>query len=230
MNQPIKVSVTDPLIRKLLQVTFPQYRGRKIKIVPQTYPLNCKSYWDGGSRDYFAFVRLDTFQSAAMPAQSAYDRDIKGADSIMLPAGVACVEHSIFCGKDVGITIHVNPSNLVSLLPADHPTLLSPVPAKPRYEVIESKVWINKVNGRRVSIYGALPWISDSEREQWEIVTQGWTIRDIRENTIGCGRVPWKTQIEAQADADKWNSPCTCDANEDSVITCARHSEVANVR
>ena len=43
-----------------------------------------------------------------------------------LPSGVICVEHSIFCGKDVGIRIHVNPENLVSMLPASHPALLPP--------------------------------------------------------------------------------------------------------
>jgi hypothetical protein len=47
-----------------------------------------------------------------------------------LPAGVICVEHSIFCGKDVGIRIHLNPENLVSMLPVSHPALLPPAPAE----------------------------------------------------------------------------------------------------
>jgi hypothetical protein len=126
----IQVSINDPLIRRILQVTYPDYRGRKIRIIPQRYPLNCKSYWEGGSRDYFAFVRLDTFQTAPMPAQSAFDKDIRGAESVTLPAGVICVEHSIFCGKDVGIRIHLNPENLVSMLPVSHPALLPPAPAE----------------------------------------------------------------------------------------------------
>jgi hypothetical protein len=41
MNNAIKVSVTDPLVRRILQATYPSYRGRKISIVPQRYPLNC---------------------------------------------------------------------------------------------------------------------------------------------------------------------------------------------
>jgi hypothetical protein len=124
MENAIKVSITDPLVRAILAASFPQYRGRKIKIVAQTRPLNCKSYWDGGSRDYFSFVHLGTMKSAEMPAQSAYDRDIRGAESVTLPVGVICVEHSIFCGKDIGISIHVNPENLVSMLPGNHQALL----------------------------------------------------------------------------------------------------------
>ena len=44
MTNHIQVSVTDPLIRRILRATFPSYRGRKIRIAPQRYPLNCKSY------------------------------------------------------------------------------------------------------------------------------------------------------------------------------------------
>lgn len=206
MTNTIKVSVTDPLIRRILQVTYPSYRGRKIVIVPQKYPLNCKSYWDGGSRDYFAFVRLDTMQSAAMPAQSAFDKDIRGAEAVTLPPGVICVEHSIFCGKDTGITIHVNSVNLVSMLPAGHPALLPPAPAEPNYRVVESKVWQHRQSGRKVSPYGACPWTSDAEKADWELISQGWTLFDRQANTVGCGRVPWPTQEAAQAQADEWNA------------------------
>jgi hypothetical protein len=31
---------------------------------------------------------------------------------------IACVEHSIFCGKDMGLTIHIHPANANRLLPA----------------------------------------------------------------------------------------------------------------
>jgi len=147
ITNTIAVSVSDPIIRRIVQATYPSYRGRKIRIVAQKYPLNCKSYWDGGSRDYFTFVRLDTFQTAPMPAQSAFDRDIRGAESVTLPPGVICVEHSIFCGRDTGITIHVNPENLVSMLPANHPALLPPAPPEPNYRVVESKVWQHKTTG-----------------------------------------------------------------------------------
>ena len=108
----------DGSVARIIQAAFPEYRGRKVRIQAQEYPLNVKSSWDGGSRDYFVFVNLSTLERAAMPAQSAFDRQIEGADKVMLPENIACVEHSIFCGKDVGITIHVNPVNMPLFLSA----------------------------------------------------------------------------------------------------------------
>lgn len=75
-----------------------------------------------------------------------------------------------------------------------------------RYEVIESKVWQNSYSGRQVSIYGALPWVSDVDKHEWVIVTRGWTIRDNRENTIGLCRAPWKDKTECEKHCAKLNS------------------------
>lgn len=63
-------------------------------------------------------------------------------------------------------------------------------------EVIESKRWINKINGRTASIYGAVPYVSLSEKLEWEIETVGYTWR-LDNGTIGLGRIPAKTKNEA---------------------------------
>jgi hypothetical protein len=112
----IAVSRKDATVASILRATYPDYRGRKIFIVPQTCPLDVKSYWEGGSRSFFRFLNLETFSIAVMPAQSGFDRQIAGADRVTLPVGIACVEHCIFCGKDCGIRIYVNPDNLVGML------------------------------------------------------------------------------------------------------------------
>jgi hypothetical protein len=117
MTQSVKLSISDPLVKRIVCATYPAYRGRKITLVSQSYPLDCKSYWEGGSCSYFTFLRLDTFQRAEMPAQSAFDTQIQGAESVMLPENIACVEHCFFCGKDLGLRIHVNPANVTKLLP-----------------------------------------------------------------------------------------------------------------
>ena len=117
MSASIPVSRTDAFVGRILAATYPDYRGRKIFIVPQAYPLDVRSYWDGGSRSYYTFLNLATFERAAMPAQSAFDRQLAGADSVTLPTGIACIEHVIFCGKDLGIRIHVNPDNVARILP-----------------------------------------------------------------------------------------------------------------
>ena len=106
MRTTTSISRTAP-VKRILAATFPEYRGRKIRLSVSDRPLDVRSCWDGGSRSYFTFVRLDTFVVMEMPAQSAFDKRVTGADAVTLPPGCACVEHIYFCGKDLGITIHV---------------------------------------------------------------------------------------------------------------------------
>lgn len=108
----------DAFVKQLVARAYPGYRGRKYRIQVSEHSINCASYWDGGSRDYFCFANLETGEvSREVPAQSAFDRPIVGVDDVMLPVGFACIEHSIFCGKDSGITIHIRPENAAKLLP-----------------------------------------------------------------------------------------------------------------
>jgi hypothetical protein len=74
-----------------------------------------------------------------------------------------------------------------------------------RYTVEESRSYRHKATERKVSIFGALPWRGDAEKLEWELVVNGFTIRDHNANTVGCGRAPWTTQAEAQTIADRWN-------------------------
>lgn len=73
------------------------------------------------------------------------------------------------------------------------------------YSVVEAVSW-QRDDGRTASIYGACPWMSERERPRWKTVSQGWTVQDARNGTVGCGRVPWKTREEAQAVVDTWNA------------------------
>src|SRR5215467_1660620 len=98
----------EPLIGQIARAAFPGYTGNKFRLDITDRPINCASSWEGGSRDYFVFVDLATMNSSGqMPAQSAFDRKVEGLDHVTLPPNVACVEHSIFCGKDMGLTIHI---------------------------------------------------------------------------------------------------------------------------
>jgi len=101
---------------------YPDYNGRKfrVEVCPEyegKYTIDVRSSWEGGSRNYFTFLRLDTGNTMEVPAQSAFDAKIKGADSVALVPGLVCVEHSYFCGKDMGIRIHIHPANVPALLP-----------------------------------------------------------------------------------------------------------------
>lgn len=103
----VQVSKSHPLIARIVKATYPAWKGRKVRIELCDYPLDCRSYWDGGSRDYYVFLNLATMQTMPMPAQSAFDRAVPGADAVTLPAGVICVQRSVFCGKDCGLRIIV---------------------------------------------------------------------------------------------------------------------------
>lgn len=53
-----------------------------------------------------------------------------------------------------------------------------------KYCVVPSKVW-QHADGRTASIYGALPWQSNEERNDWTLINRGWTIKDQKTNEIG---------------------------------------------
>lgn len=100
------LSRSNPDVKRLLAITFPQYRGRKIRL-SFTERMSLENYWDGGTRSYYRAVDLNTGE-VREPAR-ATGNPFNGMAHVEfdLPTGVALVEHSIFCGKDVGITVHV---------------------------------------------------------------------------------------------------------------------------
>jgi hypothetical protein len=112
------MKTTNKAVKAVALAAFPDYKGRKFFLELQKYPIDVCSYWGGGSRDYFNFVRLDNLKVfGEVPQQSAYDKPIQGADKVELPPGLACVCHSYFCGKDTGLTVYINPVDNQKYLP-----------------------------------------------------------------------------------------------------------------
>ena len=72
-------------------------------------------------------------------------------------------------------------------------------------EVIESKHWINLKTGRTASIYGSVPYVNETDKANWVIETVGFTWR-CDNGTIGLGRVPAKTRVEAEEIMRKVNA------------------------
>lgn len=88
------------------QRTFPGYTGHKYQVcIRET--IDVRSYWSGGSKDTFRFCTINGKESIDIPTQSAFDPTLPGAESVQLIPGLICVEHSIFLGKDAGLTFHV---------------------------------------------------------------------------------------------------------------------------
>lgn len=111
--KPFKTN--DPEVKKIALTAFPHYKGRKFK-VKDFYPgKRLDSYWDGGSKDTFAVVELSSLRSIPLPNTWAMGSTGQ-PQADQLPEGLCLVEHSIFCGKDVGITLHLNDANLQKFL------------------------------------------------------------------------------------------------------------------
>lgn len=72
-------------------------------------------------------------------------------------------------------------------------------------KVIESKHWVNKVTGATASIYGAIPYTNETEKQNWEVKTRGWTWM-ASNGTIGIGRQPADTYESAIEIMNKINS------------------------
>lgn len=82
-------------------------------------------------------------------------------------------------------------------------------------QVIPAKRW-QHTNGSTASLYGAVPWTSQADKPNWQIVTIGytWQVVDGRGSvTIGLGKMPVKTLEEATAIAVRF-----CEATKSTLI------------
>lgn len=115
----MKVSRKEKTIREIIALSFPNYTGRKISIQPNSRPLAVRDFGGGGTFSKWVFIDLATMKAVAAPAFSPFNDSpkAKAFEEVMLPEGILAIEHAYFCGQDCGLTIHVNPDNLIKLLP-----------------------------------------------------------------------------------------------------------------
>ena len=104
----------DEYANQIVKAAFPSESGRKIQIAPFSGPMTLESYWSDGSRDYFVVINLATMAHGQIP-QNGTAFDPQTFKVSFLPEGYAIVKHTIFCGKDLGFTIILNPENLNKL-------------------------------------------------------------------------------------------------------------------
>jgi hypothetical protein len=73
-----------------------------------------------------------------------------------------------------------------------------------KFEIIESKHWRHSA-GMTASLYGAVPWTSEADRQNWSVQVVGYTLRNIKTGTVGIGRKPFKTYEEAVEFVSQFN-------------------------
>jgi hypothetical protein len=116
MTNRIKVSKSDKSLKKIVEACYPEWRGRKLHVEAATsYQLS--NYWSEGSRDYVRAFDLASGKIADTMRLSGNPFTPEAHARVEIPEGVVFVEHSIFCGKDRGVTIYVNPANMPKFLP-----------------------------------------------------------------------------------------------------------------
>lgn len=111
------LTVSRKDVAQIVAATFPDYRGRKIKVGASADVTLHDLNWSGGTRSQYR-----TCTVAGQPTGSA-DRynhmapweKAEGA-TLPIPAGFVCVEHTFFCGKDSGLRIYVNPADMPKMI------------------------------------------------------------------------------------------------------------------
>lgn len=118
MTTPIKVQRRQ--VETLVKATFPEYRGRKFKVVAAEkvglYDLN----WSGGTRNQYRACTVTGHSTGGSDRYNAMAPWNNPAEGAMLPVPIGCVvvRHGMFCGKDLGLTVYVNPADMPRLLAA----------------------------------------------------------------------------------------------------------------
>lgn len=97
------------------------YNGKQFRahVVEEVTIPNYAGLWDGGSRDTYYAMDFDTGRKLPLSDNFSAPWDKSRKDQIVtLRPGFMVVMHSIFCGKDTGLTFYVHPENARKLLPA----------------------------------------------------------------------------------------------------------------
>lgn len=114
------IAVKRAEVAPLVNATFPDYKGRKFKVVCASTVTLYNLNWDGGSRNVYRTCTTEGQQlgtSARANAAAPWNNPAEGK-TLPLPQGAVCVMQSDFCGKDCGLTIYINPEDMPKLLPA----------------------------------------------------------------------------------------------------------------
>lgn len=106
------VNKTHPTAQMAIKA-FPEYTGRKFRYEICNKSMDLVSYWSGGSCNYYKIIDLTNDRILEIPQNGSGFERIKPLNNIQAPApGFVVVKHSIFCGKDCGLTIYIHPENV----------------------------------------------------------------------------------------------------------------------
>lgn len=106
-------------VPKRLRDAFPGYKGKKFKVEPYEDGIVALTgrYWDGGSKSSYVLVDFNTGRRTPFADCSPFDSGDFNRRTHQLQPGQVVVEHSVFCGKDMGLTFHIRAEEVQQLIP-----------------------------------------------------------------------------------------------------------------
>jgi hypothetical protein len=118
MREALKV--TRAQVAPLVRGTFPNYQGRKFRVEAAEAVTLADLNWSGGTRSQYRACTLTGEPTGGADRYNAMAPWANPAEGqrLPVPAGFAVVEHTQFCGKDLGLRIYLNPVDMPKLLEA----------------------------------------------------------------------------------------------------------------
>lgn len=111
-------------VKEIAKATFPEWKGRKVRVQCHEQVTFRDVNWSGGTKSTYAACSLAdptaNISLEYMGKPAPWNNPWEGR-SAPIPEGVVVVEHSYFCGKDMGLILHVNPNNLQPWLTLSQP-------------------------------------------------------------------------------------------------------------
>lgn len=104
-------------IKWLTDKAFPS-RKRKVRISVGERVSFYNTFWDGGSKNTYRAVKLEDGSVASLITGGSPWTAVAEGTTMDLEPGIAIVEETIFCGKNMCLTVHLHPSNVSPALEA----------------------------------------------------------------------------------------------------------------
>lgn len=98
-----------------LLAAFPEYCGRKFRAQIATSVTFFDVHASGGTINKYRLVRLADGCSAGLETGSPWSSPTEGV-AVVIPAGFVVVEHTRFCGQDLGLRFHVHPEDVAHVI------------------------------------------------------------------------------------------------------------------
>lgn len=113
----IKISKSKyPKLVEFMLKCYPEYNGRKFYVEACDHEFETHSYWSGGSKEEFCFIKTNGSILQVPSHTHPYTQHCKENRKAKLVPGLACVVHTYFCGQDLGLKIMLHPNDFPKLI------------------------------------------------------------------------------------------------------------------